>query len=129
MKKIDAVKWVNALRSGEYQQTKGCLQDSEGFCCLGVACDIFIKPGSKITKSNGVLSGDMPENQTYAPAWLLNIDDDFQLKTGEALPELNDTGFDLHIEDGEDFFTETVRLSFDEIADLIQAVYILKVVD
>lgn len=35
-------KWVEALRSGEYRQGEGYLQDHEGkFCCLGVACEIF----------------------------------------------------------------------------------------
>jgi hypothetical protein len=33
-------KWVAALRSGEYAQTKGVLRDKEGFCCLGVLCDV-----------------------------------------------------------------------------------------
>lgn len=33
-------RWVAALRSGEYRQTRGELRDAAGFCCLGVACDI-----------------------------------------------------------------------------------------
>ena len=31
-------KWVAALRSGEYAQTKQHLQDKNGYCCLGVLC-------------------------------------------------------------------------------------------
>lgn len=33
-------KWVEALRSGDYEQTTQHLQDMDGFCCLGVLCDI-----------------------------------------------------------------------------------------
>ena len=33
-------KWVEALRSGKYKQTKGELKNGQGFCCLGVACEI-----------------------------------------------------------------------------------------
>lgn len=34
-------KWIAALRSGKYGQTKGRLKRGENyFCCLGVACDI-----------------------------------------------------------------------------------------
>ena len=33
-------KWVAALRSGEYTQTKESLNNCRGFCCLGVLCDI-----------------------------------------------------------------------------------------
>ena len=32
--------WIEALRSGQYQQTSGLLRSDNGFCCLGVACDI-----------------------------------------------------------------------------------------
>jgi len=32
--------WVNALRSGEYLQSRNVLRDANGFCCLGVYCDI-----------------------------------------------------------------------------------------
>ena len=34
---------LEALRSGEYQQTTGCLRNDEGFCCLGVVTDVAIK--------------------------------------------------------------------------------------
>ena len=33
-------RWVEALRSGDYQQTKRHLKDSSGYCCLGVLCEI-----------------------------------------------------------------------------------------
>jgi len=32
--------WLDALRSGNYQQTRGTLKYDDRFCCLGVACDI-----------------------------------------------------------------------------------------
>lgn len=34
-------KWIEALRSGKYKQTKSRLRDTFGFCCLGVACDLI----------------------------------------------------------------------------------------
>jgi hypothetical protein len=33
-------KWVEALRSGKYQQGQGYLQKDGKFCCLGVLCDV-----------------------------------------------------------------------------------------
>lgn len=33
-------KWIEALRSGKYQQTQHRLKDDKGFCCLGVLCDV-----------------------------------------------------------------------------------------
>lgn len=38
-------RWINALRSGKYSQTEGCLRDGKGYCCLGVLTDIAIKDG------------------------------------------------------------------------------------
>lgn len=38
-----ADKWVKALRSGEYKQAVGRLRTNEGFCCLGVLCDLHAK--------------------------------------------------------------------------------------
>lgn len=32
--------WVNALRSGEYEQTTGGLKREDAYCCLGVACEL-----------------------------------------------------------------------------------------
>lgn len=54
--------WVDALRSGEYEQTTNVLcrlnEDDEpvGFCCLGVACDLALKAGIDLKVSNGTLT-------------------------------------------------------------------------
>lgn len=32
--------WIAALRSGDYSQTRCVLQNSEGYCCLGVLCEL-----------------------------------------------------------------------------------------
>jgi hypothetical protein len=44
MKKEVADKWIEALRSGKYEQghfaLKRDINDNECFCCLGVLCDI-----------------------------------------------------------------------------------------
>jgi hypothetical protein len=36
-------KWVSALRSGDYQQGRSYLRTDNGFCCLGVLCDLYAK--------------------------------------------------------------------------------------
>lgn len=33
--------WLEALESGAYQQTSNFLKTDRGFCCLGVACELF----------------------------------------------------------------------------------------
>lgn len=40
MDPVIKAKWVAALRSGEYNQDDGELRSRDGFCCLGVLCDL-----------------------------------------------------------------------------------------
>ena len=41
MKTPERDEWIKALRSGDYEQSKHMLHSNRGWCCLGVACDIF----------------------------------------------------------------------------------------
>jgi len=34
-------RWITALTDGSYAQTKSALHTAEGFCCLGVLCDLY----------------------------------------------------------------------------------------
>lgn len=38
---------AKALISGKYQQARSRLRTAEGFCCLGVACDLMAKDAKK----------------------------------------------------------------------------------
>jgi hypothetical protein len=105
--------WITALRSGNYNQGKGRLQSEYGYCCLGVACSVLIPEDKQEFNSADFLHGRMPDNQPNAPQWLKDIDNDFGIKTDRTLAELNDN-------DG---------LSFNEIADVLEMVYILRVLD
>lgn len=50
-------KWVAALCSGDYKQGQGRLRDDDGFCCLGVLCNI-IDPDSWRLEFNETLNKD-----------------------------------------------------------------------
>jgi hypothetical protein len=52
--------WTDALRSGEYKQTRGALKNQHGYCCLGVACDIALKNGVEIVVTESHSVGDIP---------------------------------------------------------------------
>lgn len=36
-------RWIEALRSGRYAQSQEKLRTSQGYCCLGVLCDLYIQ--------------------------------------------------------------------------------------
>ena len=33
-------RWIEALESGKYPKTQGMLRNDDGYCCLGVVCDV-----------------------------------------------------------------------------------------
>ena len=39
-------KWIDALRSGKYEQGSEKLRSAQGYCCLGVLCDLYSKEQS-----------------------------------------------------------------------------------
>lgn len=106
----EIMEWCHELWGGKWKQTEGQLQNENGYCCLGVACKIFI-PSKKQLKKGRYLVETEPIYQPHAPKWLEEINDDFKERTGVSLIFLND----------KEHFT------FPEIADLLYAVYILEV--
>ena len=110
-------KWVAALRSGDYQQTKEFLQDSDGFCCLGVLCDLYINehdsPSSeryqrwkKLCEFQDGTLLDLHDNLLLPRAvreWSGVNSSDGNLRNGTCLTALNDEG-----------------MPFSEIADTIE---------
>lgn len=46
-------KWLEALRSGEYPQDTNFLRTDNGFCCMGVLCDIAHSEGIGTWKDPG----------------------------------------------------------------------------
>jgi len=86
-------RWLKALRSEKYSQCRGRLQGPDGFCCLGVACDVLI-PDKEKHMSGDFLSGYFPNHQA-APQWLNHVNCDFSEKTkiegkSQNLSEMND---------------------------------------
>lgn len=110
--------WCEALRSGKYRQGIGSLQSEEGYCCLGVACYIFIPERQKEYSMFGELKGLTPHHQENAPVWLKQVNLDFRDLMGVELAALNDKGID-----------SLSSFTFDEIVDLIEAVYIHEVLN
>lgn len=113
--KEEFVKWIQALRSGEFNQAKGALETDNGYCCMGVACEILI-PKDYLTYPYGLkdqIYGNFPGYHLNAPQWLKSVNMCFENVTGKSLSTLNDwEGY-----------------TFDEIADLLEAVYIEKVLE
>lgn len=109
-------KWLKALRSGKYKQTISSLQDRNGYCCLGVACEVFIPNPRRDEKR--YIYGSMPsDDQLDSPQWLKDVDSMFERyvnlensKTGVCLVTLNDS----------------YRWNFTSIADAVEATLLMR---
>lgn len=88
MSKIVKKKWLNALRSGDYKQTTGALQDEKGYCCLGVLCEITGNASNRVMGSCGFPKTDVIDT----PLEFCGLSSNMQNK----LADLNDggSGFD-----------------------------------
>jgi hypothetical protein len=95
-------KWIEALRSGKYAQTTGSLRRDNGYCCLGIAC-----LAAGMTPRAGRFGGAVYFLPKKAQKWL-GISEGNPKLVGERASVLNDND----------------RLSFPEIADLIEETYL-----
>lgn len=109
-------KWLAALRSGDYTQTRTALYKDGSYCCLGVLCEIAVQEGVPLqVRETSIMdtmykyyndeSGLLPyEVQTWAG--LINRNPN-TTESPEGYPrsmaELNDNGW-----------------TFEEIADVIE---------
>lgn len=112
--------WVDALKSGDYEQTDGELQNKYGYCCLGVACKIAVDNGCvvKVEKSIGGIEsvaydeseGDLPES---VKNWygLEKSDPILKIYEGDTI-----TATDLN---------DNLCLTFNEIADAIHEKFLV----
>lgn len=97
-------KWVEALRSGKYQQGKSALRCEDQFCCLGVLCDI---------------SGAGQWNETHHGIYEYVVRGNSS-RMGPPEPWQNSIGLRLE-ESGELWRMNDIRdKSFAEIADYIE---------
>ena len=122
-------KWIDALRSGKYEQGSEKLRGANGYCCLGVLCDIYaqehntqwefrgdeeINPQSQDYWYFDEHSEFLPESvmnwaelKTHNPTVRVDVednDDEDNWYYKDELSDINDSGYD-----------------FSQIANLIEA--------
>ena len=64
----NAAKWLDALRSGKYRQASESLRTNEGYCCLGVACDVYhqeMSSGIWVKTQSCMMIDDTPDGKWH----------------------------------------------------------------
>lgn len=81
------VSWIEALESGKYRQTKKALHNTDGFCCLGVECEISGVYKERVSESgHGYYGGQLSLHPTLQVAKLNLFGGEIRL----SLVQLND---------------------------------------
>jgi hypothetical protein len=116
--------WVAALRSGRYKQTSSKLTrlDEDGqpraCCCLGVLCEVALEAGVELDlfrSEYGTRYYDREDN--FLPTRLLEW-----AGLGAVDPEVTRTRVDgTEVTSSLSFLNDEVRLSFEQIAELVEA--------
>jgi hypothetical protein len=108
--------WIEALRSGEYSQTQNQLRDHQGYCCLGVLCDLYCKVNEGSSWEDG---GDLFRLETNMgeyefvrlpisiSEWAGLHDDNPNVEYGEVTVAISD-------------LNDKEQLSFNQIAAIIE---------
>ena len=119
--------WVNALRSGKYEQGSERLRSVSGYCCLGVLCDIYAQEHN----TEWEFRGNEETNLQPMDYWYYEGESEFLPESVMDWAELktNNPSLQVDVDDGEDSWNYKDDVSnlndsgctFAEIADLIEA--------
>lgn len=111
-------KWVAALRSGTYKQTKGYLRVNDAMCCLGVACDLIDPDGWESTIGKGIPW--TTEHASWLERTVIPAEIAERLGFSQSLSpgEIDASYQSYYAEKNDDGWT------FDEIADELERVFL-----
>ena len=115
MKEDIKAKWLSALRrkNSKYKQTHAALRDLNGYCCIGVLCDLYAKEtGEKWKRRPDLDSFQMLNSEWIMPAEVQEWAGLISRAGGEVLVEGKSVAL-TEVNDG-------LKLSFLQIADIIE---------
>ena len=122
-------KWIGALRSGKYEQGSEKLRSPNGYCCLGVLCDLYVKENNKEWNFNGYDEDGDETNPHPMDYWCFDGEYEFLPQSVMDWAKLYLRNPILRVDDNDEMFEFNEEVStlndegysFSEIADLIEA--------
>ena len=67
-------KWIDALRSGKYEQGSEKLRSVTGYCCLGVLCDLYSQENNQEWEFHGAFEEQNTQPTDY---WYFDGESEF----------------------------------------------------
>jgi hypothetical protein len=87
-------RWIAALKSGQFLQSVGQLKYKDGYCCLGVLCEVYREEHAETQFSpTGMFFGDATDDTRgmYLPGFILDWSG-ITATNERDLVTMNDTG-------------------------------------
>ena len=115
-------KWIDALRSGKYEQGSERLRGVNGYCCLGVLCDLYAQEHNKEWDFRGYDEYSEEVNPRPMDYWYFEEQSEFLPESVKKWAGLSTSNPNVKVDvtdddDEEDWFY------FDEIANLNDSGY------
>jgi hypothetical protein len=122
-------KWIDALRSGWYDQGSEKLRSVQGYCCLGVLCDLYTQETKMVGWEFRGLDENTHQTTDY---WYFDGESEFlpeSVKEWAGLPVANpNVRVDVTENDDEDdwFYNDEIAnlndsgYTFNELSNLIE---------
>lgn len=132
MNKENISRWVDALRSGQYEQAQDQLgvENNHGavsYCCLGVACEVAIANGvvlDRVAENGDIRYNDHDTTLPRAVAEWLGLDSDVEVRVGWdelnstfAIPTSEDQAVEVLVVSG---LNDSHEWNFEDIATAIE---------
>ncbi len=111
-------RWVIALRSGKYKQTRDVLHKVRGgYCCLGVACEVAIKNKIEVEK---IKAGKEYKYDQCSVSLPNSVSDWLGIESEDPLL------FSDRKKHSASYWNDSEKYSFKEIAKLIEYTFLKK---
>lgn len=111
--------WLEALRSGKYKQDHRRLKSNDGFCCLGVLCDVMGTKWQAFTDQDGIITFKTENGNNAIPSPVDVGKDVYNALHAVVVYDTNNPRASVNLRDALISMNDQDGKTFNEIADFI----------
>lgn len=119
-------KWIDALRSGDYEQGSEKLRSVSGYCCLGVLCDIYSREHDTQWEFRGYDELSDETNPHPMDYWYFDEQSEFLPYSVMDWAGLKTHNPSMRVDSDDDFYTDEIAnlndsgYTFNDLSKLIE---------
>ena len=119
-------KWIDALRSGDYEQGSEKLRSVTGYCCLGVLCDLYAREHDTQWEFRGYDELSDETNPHPMDYWYFDEQSEFLPYSVMDWAGLKTHNPSMRVDSDDDFYTDEIAnlndsgYTFNDLSKLIE---------